>query len=351
MALAVRPPLKPMLAKLARELPGDGFVYEPKWDGFRCLAFCDDAAVDLRSRHDRPLARYFPELVEAFAALPSNAFALDGEIVAADFPSLMARLHPAKSRVERLRAETPATFVAFDVLAVGREDLRDLPFTVRRAHLEALLADAPPPLFVTPATTDEARAAQWLQRFEGVVAKHESLPYDAGRRSMVKAFLHRIDDERPDAIVFDLDPGPGAHVVNCCEVALRLRERFPGARVKTSGMLGLHVYAPPDGASYTETKTLARTVAEELAAAGDVITRQSRAEREGRVLVDWLQNDATRSTVAPYSLRAAPWPTVSTPVTWDEVERCAHDRRPELLTFVARDVLDRVERLGDLFRS
>src|SRR5829696_201606 len=128
MDLPVGPPLEPMLGRLVRELPRDGYLYEPKWDGFRCVAFRGAEEVDLRSRHDRPLARYFPELVEALAAVGRDRFAVDGEIVAVtdrgfDFPALMARLHPAASRVERLRRETPARFIAFDLLAVGEADL------------------------------------------------------------------------------------------------------------------------------------------------------------------------------------------------------------------------------------
>src|SRR3954463_9182020 len=118
-ARASSPTLAPMLARLARDLPlGDGWMFEPKWDGFRCLVFRDGQEVDLRSRNQRPFARYFPELVRAFLALPVARFALDGEIVVAgDFESLLRRLHPAASRVERLSAETPASFMAFDLLA------------------------------------------------------------------------------------------------------------------------------------------------------------------------------------------------------------------------------------------
>src|SRR3954447_23452434 len=124
MAMPVQPPVVPMLGRLARELPAGGFAYEPKWDGFRCLAFRSQDGVDLRSRNDRPLARYFPELVEALLALPEHVV-LDGEIVTEsfDFSALLARLHPAASRVERLRREIPARYIAFDLLARGEEDL------------------------------------------------------------------------------------------------------------------------------------------------------------------------------------------------------------------------------------
>src|SRR5207248_7507228 len=131
---------------------------------------------------DRPLARYFPELVAALLALPEREFVLDGEIVAADFAALLARLHPAASRVERLAAETPARLVAFDVLAAGGRDLRERPFVERRAVLEALLEGAPPALEVTAITDDPNEATQWFESREGVVAKHRELRYEPGRR-------------------------------------------------------------------------------------------------------------------------------------------------------------------------
>jgi ATP-dependent DNA ligase len=204
MAVVVHPPVAPMLARLARELPDDGYLYEPKWDGFRCLAFRDGDELDLRSRNQRPLARYFPELAEALLALPTERFVLDGEIVAvteagADFPALLARLHPAASRVERLRRETPALFIAFDLLAVDDEDLRERPFLERRHLLERLLADAAAPLVLTPLTSDRARAEEWLEEYQGagvdgVVAKHQDLRYEEGARRMVKVKQERTAD-------------------------------------------------------------------------------------------------------------------------------------------------------------
>jgi ATP-dependent DNA ligase len=200
---ALAPPIEPMLAQLSHELPGEGHLYEPKWDGFRCLAFVGHS-VDLRSRHQRPLARYFPELVDGLRAVASPPFVLDGEIVVAgprgfDFPALLGRLHPSASRVERLRAETPATFVAFDLLAVGGDDLRDWRFDQRRARLEALLAPAPPHVVVTPATERREVASEWLDRYsgagiDGVVAKRRDLPYQPGRRAMTKVKKERTAD-------------------------------------------------------------------------------------------------------------------------------------------------------------
>ena len=190
-----------MLAKLARELPRGDYLYEPKWDGFRALAFRDRADVDIRSRHGRPLARYFPEVVEAIAALREERLVLDGEIVVAgpdgfDFAALMARLHPAASRVERLRRETPARLVVFDLLAVGDESLLDVGFGDRRARLESLARSPGEAFLVTPATADSDVAAGWLESFrgggiDGVVAKHTSLPYEPGKRAMVKVKRER----------------------------------------------------------------------------------------------------------------------------------------------------------------
>ncbi|HVL97151.1 MAG TPA: ATP-dependent DNA ligase [Solirubrobacteraceae bacterium] len=195
---------KPMLARLVRELPAGDMLYEPKWDGFRCLAYRDGAAVDLRSRHGRPLARYFPEIAAALeAVLPARA-ALDGELLVLvdgrfDFPALMARLHPAASRVRELARRTPAVFVAFDLLGAGAEDLRARPLCERRARLVALLGDAAPPVFVTPATNDRAVAARWLQDFrggglDGVVAKPCDGRYEPGARAMLKVKHERTAD-------------------------------------------------------------------------------------------------------------------------------------------------------------
>jgi ATP-dependent DNA ligase len=187
-----------MLARLERELPRDGYLYEPKWDGFRCLVFRDGGEIDLRSRNERPLARYFPELVRALLALPVERYALDGEIVVAgDFEELLRRLHPAASRVERLSVETPASLIAFDLLMLGERDLRDLPFVERRRMLEHLFADAEAPLSLTEVTDDERRAAAWLDArngIEGVVAKHRDLRYEPGVRAMIKVKRERTAD-------------------------------------------------------------------------------------------------------------------------------------------------------------
>lgn len=195
--VTVDPPIEPMLSKLSDELPPEGEVlYEPKWDGFRAIVFRGAKDVYIQSRDLRPLDRYFPELHEALLErLPANCV-LDGEIVIAtkrglDFDALQLRLHPAVSRVARLAKETPSSFVAFDLLAAGGKSLMDLPQSERRERLEKLLADVKPPVYLTPVTRERRVALDWLKRFEGagldgVVAKPERLPYQPGKRAMIK---------------------------------------------------------------------------------------------------------------------------------------------------------------------
>jgi ATP-dependent DNA ligase len=185
-----------MLAVLSRELPvAPDLHYEPKWDGFRCLAFVDDGGVELHSRNERPLGRYFPEVVAALGAM--GPVVLDGELMAADFPSLMSRLHPAASRVARLATETPASYVVFDLLAVEDEDLLRTPYAERRARLESLAL--PEPLRLTPVTSDPAVAAGWLNAgagsgIDGVMVKPAGLLYEPGRRAMTKVKRTRTVD-------------------------------------------------------------------------------------------------------------------------------------------------------------
>jgi len=203
--LPVNPPVSPMLAKLTRDLPtGGGWLYEPKWDGFRCIVFRDGDDIELGSRNERPLTRYFPELVENLRAQLPPRVVIDGEVVIAtehglDFDLLSLRIHPAASRVAKLAEETPSSFVAFDLLAEGDDDLRELPFGERRKRLEKLLKKARPPIHVTPATTDAAVAEQWFERFEGagldgVVAKPLDGPYAEGQRTMAKVKHLRTAD-------------------------------------------------------------------------------------------------------------------------------------------------------------
>jgi ATP-dependent DNA ligase len=198
------PPVAPMLAKLTRELPEDGLLYEPKWDGFRCIVFRDGDEIELGSRNERPFNRYFPELIDALKANLPARIVLDGEIVIAgpgglDFDGLQQRIHPAASRVAKLAQETPASFVAFDILADGDDDLRSEPFETRRARLERALADVRPPIHVTPATRDPALAREWFERFEGagldgVLAKPLTGPYRPNERTMLKVKHERTAD-------------------------------------------------------------------------------------------------------------------------------------------------------------
>src|SRR5207237_3142266 len=169
----IRPPLDPMLAKLSDDLPaGEDWLYEPKWDGFRCLVFRDGGEPYLQSREQRPLDRYFPELCEPLAREIPSRCVLDGEIVIAgpgglDFEALLLRIHPAASRVKLLAEQTPASFVAWDLLALDGEDLRQSPLEVRRERLDAVLAQVAAPVHLSPVTRDRAVAADWFRRFEG----------------------------------------------------------------------------------------------------------------------------------------------------------------------------------------
>ena len=194
-----------MLAKLAREMPvGEQWAYEPKWDGFRCIVFRDGDEIELGSRNEKPLTRYFPDLIEPLlAALPDGAV-VDGEIViktpdGLDFDLLSLRIHPAASRVAMLAEETPASFVAFDLLALGKRDLRELPFEERRAELEGLLDPAGSPIHITPITREADRAHQWFETFEGagldgVVAKDLTGAYKEGERGWLKVKHLRTAD-------------------------------------------------------------------------------------------------------------------------------------------------------------
>lgn len=210
-----------MLAKVAAELPREpGFLFEPKWDGFRALVFSGPSALHIQSRDLKPLNRYFPELEKALHELLPKGCVLDGEIVVAgrhglDFDALQQRIHPAPSRINRLAKETPASFVAFDLLAAGGKSTMALPQSERRTRLERLLGKTKSPLHLTPVTRDRAQAEQWLEQFEGagldgVMAKLESATYQPGKRTMLKIKHVRSADcvvaglrwykDRPDAV-------------------------------------------------------------------------------------------------------------------------------------------------------
>ena len=226
--LAVQPPLEPMLARLERALPtGDGLAYEPKWDGFRCLAFVDDGEVTLLSRNGRPLGRYFPEVVEVVRSLGDSV--VDGELVirkhgAADFPALLGRLHPATSRVQRLAAESPATYVVFDLPAVAAEDLRRTPFAERRDRLERVGAAPDSGLELTPQTRDVDMARGWLSApagagIDGVMVKPDDLLYEPGRRAMTKVKNLRTADCVVAGLRVHADGGVGSLLLGCYDAA------------------------------------------------------------------------------------------------------------------------------------
>ena len=222
MDLPLEPPIDPMLAKAAAELPsGEEWLYEPKWDGFRALVFRDGAELLVQSRDKKPLDRYFPELVEPLLENLPPRCVLDGEVVIArdgalDFEALLLRIHPAASRVSMLAEQTPASFVAWDLLAVGDESLMDVAQHERRRRLETALADARPPVHLTPLTRDRDTAADWFARFEGagldgVIAKAADAVYEPGKRRMLK-IKHR---RTADCVVAGFrwhKKGPGTHV-------------------------------------------------------------------------------------------------------------------------------------------
>ncbi|MGH2358314.1 MAG: ATP-dependent DNA ligase [Candidatus Limnocylindria bacterium] len=204
-AFPIAPPIEPMLATLAETLPADGdFLFEPKWDGFRAIVYRGASELYIQSRDLKPLDRYFPELHEALLDRLPEGCVVDGEIVITtprglDFDALQLRLHPAGSRVAKLAKETPASFVAFDLLAAGQRDLRAAPQRERRKILEELMAGVGPPLYLTPMTLDRRTAERWLEQFEGagldgVIAKPSGAPYQPGKRAMIKVKHARTAD-------------------------------------------------------------------------------------------------------------------------------------------------------------
>jgi ATP-dependent DNA ligase len=242
----VTPPIEPMLAKLTRELPTGALLYEPKWDGFRCLVFRDGDDLLLQSRNRKPLDRYFPELQTPLREQLPPRVVLDGELVvprdgALDFDALSERIHPAASRVATLAARTPARFVAFDLLALGNDDLTSLPFEARRTQLEEVLAGVEPPLHLSPVTRDPAVASDWFRRFEGagldgVIAKPANGTYTPGKRTLWKTKHQRTADVVVGGFRWHKDgEGVGSLLLGLHDDAGRLRHigvaaSFPAAR-------------------------------------------------------------------------------------------------------------------------
>jgi ATP-dependent DNA ligase len=209
MDLPINPPVSPMLAKSVKRIPAPGsleggYLYEPKWDGFRCIVFRDGDEVVLGSRNERPLTRYFPEVVDAVKESLPEQCVIDGEVMVAigdrlEFERLLDRIHPAESRVRRLAAETPARFVGFDLLALGDEPFVDRPLVERRAALESAMHSAVPPIHLCAATLDAEKAEEWFGQFEGagldgVVAKAMTSAYEPGARAMLKIKHERTAD-------------------------------------------------------------------------------------------------------------------------------------------------------------
>src|SRR5499425_960520 len=205
MRLPFAPPLAPMLSSASDALPGgEGWQFEPKWDGFRTLVFRDGDEILLQSRDEKPMNRYFPELIAPLGAALPERCVVDGEIVIVgagglDFEALLLRIHPAASRVKLLAAQSPASYVAWDLLALGDEDMRETALATRRERLERVLGHAAPPVHLSPATRDRALAEDWFRRFEGagldgVMAKRLDAPYRAGERTMIKVKHARTAD-------------------------------------------------------------------------------------------------------------------------------------------------------------
>ncbi len=260
------PPIKPMLAKAVAGIPDrDDLLFEPKWDGFRCIVFRDGDEVVLGSRNEKPLTRYFPEILPALRdALPDRCV-LDGELILItgdhlDFDGLQQRIHPAESRVTMLAETTPVSFVAFDLLALDDADLRPLPFAERRAKLEVALADATPPVHLTAATTDATVAARWFEVFEGagldgLIAKPLAEPYAENKRSQLKVkhvrsadavvagFRWHKDGEGVGSLLLGLhdDQGQLHHVGVCASfTAKRRRELVDDLEPLVDGALDAH---------------------------------------------------------------------------------------------------------------
>ena len=255
MRLPVMPPVKPMLAKaVAGGLDGvpavDGVVFEPKWDGFRCIVFRDGDEIELGSRNERPLTRYFPEICDPLRAQLPERCVVDGELVVVtgsglDFDSLQLRLHPAESRVRKLAAELPSSFVAFDLLAIGDDSLVDRPFDERRRELESVLSSVEAPIHLTPTTTDRTVAAEWFERFEGagldgLIAKDPTLPYVQDKRvqwkvkhtrsadCVIGGFRWHKDGEGVGSLLLGLfdDAGNLNHVGVCASFTAKFRKEL-----------------------------------------------------------------------------------------------------------------------------
>src|ERR1700751_3665205 len=247
MKLPVMPPVSPMLSKSVPSMP-PGASYEPKWDGFRSICFRDSDEVELGSRNERPMTRYFPELVAGVTAELPERCVVDGEIVIAtdhglDFESLQQRIHPADSRVRMLAETTPASFIAFDLLALGDDDYTRRPFSERRAALVDALAGAGPSIHVTPATTDPDTARRWFEEFEGagldgVIAKPLSVTYQPDKRVMFKIKHERTADCVVAGYRVHKSGGPEVQAIGSLLLGLSPASVPPAGRLASVGVIG-----------------------------------------------------------------------------------------------------------------
>jgi ATP-dependent DNA ligase len=255
------PPVAPMLAKPVGAIPVGSYIYEPKWDGFRSIVFRDGDEVEIGSRNERPMTRYFPELVSAVLSLLPPRCVIDGEIVIPlngrlDFEALQLRIHPAASRVRLLAAQTPTHFVAFDLLALDSESYVERPFSERRAALESMLAGVAPPLHLTPATRDLSVATKWFSQFEGagldgLIAKSPSVLYEPDKRVMLKV----KHDRTADCVVAGYRPHKsGPEVIG----SLLLGLYRPSGELASIGVVGAFPMAMRR-ALYTELQPLVTT--------------------------------------------------------------------------------------------
>jgi ATP-dependent DNA ligase len=315
MRLPVSPPVLPMLAKRVDALPREpGWLFEPKWDGFRALIFRDGDELLIQSRDEKPLDRYFPELAAPLLAQLPARCVLDGEVVIAraealDFEALQLRLHPAASRAKLLSQEIPASVVFFDLLCEGDRDLRTAPFAERRAALEVLLAHAAPPLHLTPATSDLTTAEDWFRRFEGagldgVMAKLLTSPYEPNKRTMLK-----VKHER------DCD---------CVVAGFRWHKGSERSAVG-SLLLGLH----DDAGALQHVGVVASFTAEKRRELVKLLAPYREAALDGHPWRAWAESDAAEGATQRRPGSSSRW-SQGKDLSWEPV-------RPELVVQVAYD--------------
>ncbi|MZD08874.1 ATP-dependent DNA ligase [Streptomyces sp. SID5785] len=352
MDLPVTPPVRPMLAKSAARIPA-GMHYEAKWDGFRAIVFRDGPEIELTSRTTKSLTRYFPELVAALAERLPERCVLDGEIVIArdgrlDFDALTERIHPAESRVRTLAERTPASFVAFDVLALGDASLLDAPLTERRARLEDALAQASAPVHLAPATTDAELAHRWFEQYEGagldgVVAKPLDLRYRQDERLMVKIKHERTADcvvagyrfHKSGPVVGSLllglydDTGTLQHVGVCAAFTMKRRTELIAELepLRTDAADGHPWAAWTDGAAHEKSRMPGAT--SRWTGKKDLSWVALRPERVAEVAYEHMENGARFRHTA----RFRRWRPDRTP------ESCTYAQLDEPVSFDLADVL------------